>query len=72
MTYTQAAVERSSARASPSATPWVSNSSSFWLVRSDAGILVGTGMPPLAAGATRRPWFGFQARVHPRLVIQQA
>jgi hypothetical protein len=61
-----------SARASPSVTPWVSSSSSFWLVRSDAGILVGTGMPPLAAGANRRRLgFRFQARVHPRLVFQQ-
>src|SRR5919201_1627458 len=62
---------RSSARASPSATPVVSNSLSFWLVRSDAGILDSTGMPPLAAGANRRRLVVIQARVHPRLVFQQ-
>src|SRR5262249_55357798 len=44
----------SSLRASPSATPWASNSFSLWLVRSEAGILVSTGIPPLAAGANRR------------------
>ena len=44
----------SSLRASPSAIPWVSSSLSFWLVRSEAGILISTGMPPLAAGANRR------------------
>src|SRR5439155_26102575 len=44
----------SSLRASPSATPWVSSSLSFWLVRTEAGILVSTGMPPLAARANRR------------------
>src|SRR6059036_1804168 len=44
----------SSLRASPSATPWLSSSLSFWLVRSEAGILVSTGMPTLAAGANRR------------------
>src|SRR5262245_26688017 len=54
------------------ATPEVTSSSSFWLVRPDAGILVGTGMPPLAAGANRRRLgVRFQARVHPRLVFQQ-
>ena len=34
-------------RASPSATPCDSSSLSFWFVRSEAGILVSTGMPPL-------------------------
>src|SRR5207247_11170101 len=34
----------------------VSSSLSFWLVRSEAGILDSTGMPPLAAGANRRSW----------------
>jgi hypothetical protein len=32
----------------------LSSSLSFWLVRSDVGILDSTGMPPLAAGANRR------------------
>jgi hypothetical protein len=32
--------------------PCVSSSLSFWLVRSEAGILVSTGMPPLAAGGS--------------------
>jgi hypothetical protein len=49
-----------SARASPSVTPCVSNSLSFWLARSGAGILVSTGMPPLAAGAKRR--LGFESK----------
>jgi len=57
------------ARASPSATPWVSSSSS-WPVRSDADILEATRMPPLAAGAHWRSGLGFQARVHPLQALQ--